>query len=209
MKIPNASEIPGFLQHLSYTGIFVWFLLSQLIIVMPIPEEAVLLSIGYVSATGVWNPFIAAAIALATLLVADNIFYFLARSGNRFVERLVKRSDGGAFAKAQRQMKRNMPRTVFTLTFIPRLRFFGPILAGALKLRWPAFFLADSSALLIHVGVYVSLGYIFHSSLVALFKKTTLVHHAIFVAAIIVIGVLVGVVARKRWVRGRRDEETP
>ncbi|MDD4858572.1 MAG: VTT domain-containing protein, partial [Candidatus Krumholzibacteria bacterium] len=143
MKIPSTSEIPGFMQHLSYMGIFLWLLLSQLIIVMPIPEEAVLLSIGYVSATGVWNPFIAAAIALATLLLADNAFYFLSKSGNRYVARLVKRSEGGAFAKAESQMKRNMPRAVFTLTFIPRLRFFGPVLAGILKLRWLAFFLAD------------------------------------------------------------------
>jgi len=199
MRIPSPSEIPGLIQHLSYTGIFVWFLITQLIIVMPIPEEAVLLSIGYVAATGVWNPFIAAAIALATLLLADNVFYFLSKSGNRYVARLVKRSDGGAFARAESQMRRNMPRAVFTLTFIPRLRFFGPVLAGVLKLRWPAFFLADASALAIHVGVYLSLGYFFHGRLLAVFRKTTLAHHVVFIAAIVVIGVIVGIVAGKRW----------
>jgi len=199
MRIPHATEIPGFIQHLSYAGIFLWFLLSQLIIVMPIPEEAVLLSIGYVSATGVWNPFVAGGIALATLLFADNVFYFLSKAGNRYVTRLVRRSEGGAFSKVEAQMKRNMPRTVFTLTFIPRLRFFGPVLAGILKLRWLAFFLADAAALVIHVSVYLSLGHIFHKSLAALFRNMAVLQHALSVAAIVIIVVIVGVVVRRKW----------
>jgi membrane-associated protein len=203
MHIPRAGEIPDYIQHLSYTGIFLWFLLTQLIIVMPIPEEVVLISIGYVSATGVWNPFIAAAIALATLILSDGIFYFLSRSGNRYVARLVRRSEGGAFAKAEAQMKRDMPRAVFTLTFIPRLRFFGPVLAGMLKLKWPAFFLADASALVIHVSVYTFLGFFFHKSLAGLFKNLAVLQHALFIAAIIVIGAIAGVVVRKKWISGR------
>jgi len=93
----------------------------------------VLISIGYVSAGGVWNPFVAAAISLATLILADGIFYLSRGRGTGYVARLVRRSEGGAFAKAEAQMKRNMPRAVFTLTFIPRLRFFGPVLAGMLS----------------------------------------------------------------------------
>lgn len=203
MHIPRVGEIPDFIQHLSYTGIFLWFLLTQLIIVMPIPEEVVLISLGYVSATGVWNPFIAAAIALATLILSDGIFYFLSRSGNRYIARLVKRSEGGAFAKAEAQMKRNMPRAVFTLTFIPRLRFFGPVLAGILKLKWPAFFLADASALVIHVSVYTFLGFFFHKSLVGLFKNVAVLQHVLFIAAVVVVGAVIGIVARKRWIASR------
>jgi membrane-associated protein len=203
MHIPRVGEIPEFIQHLSYTGIFLWFLLTQLIIVMPIPEEVVLVSIGYVSASGVWNPFVAAAIAFATLILSDGIFYSLSRSGNKYVARLVRRSEGGAFAKAEAQMKRNMPRAVFTLTFIPRLRFFGPVLAGMLKLKWHAFFLADASALVIHVSVYTFLGFVFHKSLAGLFKNVAVLQHALFIGAIVVIGAIVGVVARKKWISGR------
>jgi membrane protein DedA with SNARE-associated domain len=97
-----------------------------------------------------------------------------------------------------------MPRTVFTLTFIPRVRFFGPVLAGALKLKWFAFFLADGSAQVIHTAAYVCLGYFFHKSLKALFKQMTVVHDVIFIAAIVVIGVIVGVMAAKRWSAGKR-----
>ena len=207
MHIPRVGEIPAYIQHLSYTGIFLWLLFTQLIIVMPIPEEVVLISIGYVSATGIWNPFVAAAIALATLILSDGIFYFLSRSGNRYVARLVRRSEGGAFAKAEAQMKRNMPRAVFTLTFIPRLRFFGPVLAGMLKLKWRAFFLADASALVIYVLVYASVGFIFHRSLARLFKNLAVLQHVLFIVTIIAIGVVVGVVARKRWISDRGSAE--
>ena len=205
MHIPRVGEIPGYIQHLSYMGIFLWLLLTQLIIIMPIPEEVVLISIGYVSASGVWNPFIAAAIALGTLILSDGIFYFLSRSGNRYVARLVRRSEGGAFAKAEAQMKRNMPRAVFTLTFIPRLRFFGPVLAGMLKLKWPAFLLADASALVIHVFVYTFLGFFFHRSLAVLFKNVALLQHVLFIAAIAVVGAIAGVVARRKWISGRKS----
>jgi membrane-associated protein len=205
MHVPHAGEIPGLIQHLSYTGIFLWFLLTQLIIVMPIPEEVMLISLGYVSASGVWNPFVAAAIAFATLILSDGIFYFLSRSGNRYVARLVRRSEGGAFAKAEAQMKRNMPRSVFILTFVPRLRFFGPVLAGILKLKWPAFFLADASALVIHVSVYTFLGFFFHRSLEGLFKNLAVLQHVLFIAAIVVIGLIVGIVARRKWISGRES----
>ncbi len=208
MRALSATDVTGLIGHLSYAGIFVWFLVTQLVIVMPIPEEAVLLSIGYVSATGVWNPILAAAIALATLLLADAVFFSLSRSGNRWVARLVKRSEGGAFARAEARMKRSMPRAVFTLTFIPRLRFFGPVLAGALKIAWSAFFLADATALEIYTALYVSLGFFFHGRLHALFAHATAHQDVIVVIAVIAAGAIVGIVAARRWARGR-DRDRP
>lgn len=198
MKALGASEITGHIQNLSYLGIFLWFLFTQLVVIMPIPEEAVLLSIGYVSATGVWNPFISGPIAMGTLLLADNIFYFLARSGNRYVRRVTGKSDSSLRQRAESGMKRNMPKTLFGLTFVPRLRFFGPILAGALRVRWWVFLIVDASAVFIFVAIYVSIGFFFHNSLVALFKNLAAFQHALVIGAIVVIAIIVAFVAKRR-----------
>jgi len=199
MKFIRVSDIPDFIQHLSYMGIFLWFLFTQLIVVMPIPEEAVLLSIGYVSAAGVWNPVIGGAVAAFTLLFADNIFYFLARSGNRYVRRFTGKAEGTLRKKAESGMRRNMPKTVFTLTFIPRLRFFGPILAGALRLRWLTFFAVDAFALSIFTFIYVGLGFVFHKSMAALFRELAVVYHVLVILALIAIVMIAGAVLKKRF----------
>jgi membrane-associated protein len=203
MKPLVSTDITGQIQHLSYLGIFVWFLVTQLIVIMPIAEEVVLLSIGYVSASGVWNPLISGPIAMFTLFLADNIFYFLARSGNRYVRRLTGRSDSKLRQKAESGMKRHMPRTLFGLTFVPRLRFFGPILAGALRVRWWVFLAVDATALFIFVSIYVSLGYVFHNSLARLFKGVEVLQAVLAVATVILVGIIILIVTRRR--RKRRE----
>ncbi len=202
MKSPAATDITEYIQHLSYLGIFLWFLFTQLVVVMPIPEEVVLLSIGYVSAIGVWNPLISGPIAVGTLLLADNIFYFLARSGNRYIRRVAGRSDSSLREKTESRMKRNMPKTVFSLTFVPRLRFFGPILAGAMRVKWHLFVAADAASLVIFVSIYVSLGYFFHASIAALFKGLAAAEDVLIIAAIVAIAIVVALVVRRRRRRG-------
>jgi membrane-associated protein len=205
MKALSSSEITSHIQNLSYVGIFLWFLLTQLIVIMPVAEEVVLLAIGYVSATGVWNPFISGPVAMFTLLLADNIFYFLARSGNRYVRRVTGRSDSRLRQKAESGMKRNMPKTIFGLTFVPRLRFFGPIMAGALRVRWWVFLVVDAAALFIFVSIYVSIGFIFHNSIARLFKGVLALQAILVAAAVIVIAIVIVVVLRRRHKRHREE----
>jgi membrane protein DedA with SNARE-associated domain len=194
------------MQQLSYLGIFLWFLFTQLIVIMPIPEEVVLLLIGYLSARGVWEPFIAGAIAYFTLLLADNIFYFLARSGNRWVLRIMGKREGKFRQRAEAGMKRNMPKTLFGLTFVPRLRFFGPIMAGALRVRWWVFLVVDAAAIFIFVSIYVSIGFIFHNSIARLFKGVLALQAILVAAAVVVIAIVIVVVLRRRHKRHKAEE---
>lgn len=205
MNLLGTNDIRGTMQHLSYLGIFLWFLFTQLIVIMPIPEEVVLLLVGYLSARGIWNPFIAGAVAFITLLLADNIFYFLARSGNRWVLRIMGKPEGKFRQRAEAGMKRNMPKTLFGLTFVPRLRFFGPLLAGAMKVRWLVFIIVDASAVCIFTAIYVSIGFFFHASLTKLFKGLATFQTIIVIAAVVVIGIIAFFVV-KRWRKHSKDK---
>jgi len=199
MKSIEPSSIPDYIRHLSYSGIFIWFLFTQLVVVMPIPEEAVLVSIGYVAASGVWNPLVSGCVAAATLLLADGIFYSLARSGNRYVRRFMGKQKGTLRARTEEGMRHNMPKTVFTLTFVPRLRFFGPILAGALKLGWGTFFAVDAAAVAVFVSMYISFGFVFHNSIARLSKGLAIVQHVVIVIALALLVAAAAAFIRKRW----------
>ena len=157
------------LQHLSYFGVFLWF--SALSPVVPVFEEVVLITIGYLSAIGLMNPFFAAVVAIFSMALADNTFFFLSSSGSRFFKRFIKKKKPKIFIKFENKMRKNMPKTILVLTFIPRVRFFGPIIAGIVNVIWFQFFLFDLLALTTYVTIYVSLGYFFYNKLNLLLEQ--------------------------------------
>ena len=70
---------------ISYLGIFIWFLfLDQL---TPIPEEVTLLSIGYIAERHLINPYFAGLAAFLGVTIIDTVFYWLADSGNKIINR--------------------------------------------------------------------------------------------------------------------------
>ena len=73
---------------ISYLGIFIWFLfLDQL---TPIPEEVTLLSIGYIAERHLINPYFAGLAAFLGVTIIDTVFYWLAYSGNKIINRFKK-----------------------------------------------------------------------------------------------------------------------
>ena len=86
LKEPNVPGMPhtdlsGYIYHLSWFGIFLWFaFLEQL---TPIPEEISLMTLGYISLITSLNPLISGAVALAGLLTADNLLYYFSMKGNK------------------------------------------------------------------------------------------------------------------------------
>lgn len=189
-------DIAYYMAHYSYLGIFIWFFLIDQI--TPIPEELILVSIGYLTHTDLINPLFAGLAALLGLMLVDNTYYFLAFRGNKYIQGLQKKKRRLILKKFQEKLNKHQVRTLFIIAFIPKVRFFGPILAGISKMKYKNFFLINLCGSLIYVGLYLSLGIFFHTAMENLFKEVDIVRHSIFGGFMLLMAVVISVYI-SRW----------
>jgi membrane protein DedA with SNARE-associated domain len=189
-------DIAYYITNYSYLGIFIWFsLIDQL---TPIPEELVLVTVGYIAHTDLVNPFFAGIAALLGLMLVDNTYYFLAHKGNKWTEKIAKKKRGQVLQKFQDKLQKHQLRTLFIISFIPKVRFFGPILAGLAKMPYRKFFIVNMCGSLAYVSIYLSLGIFFHNAMENLVKQVDIVRHSIFGAFILIMAVVISLMV-SRW----------
>lgn len=185
------------LANLSYTGIFIWFLVFDNL--LPILEEIALISIGYLSALGIFNPILAIIISIASLSVVDNVVYFLALGGSKYLKFIEKAMQYNLIAKYKMKMEKDFKKTFLLLTFTPKIRFFAPVLAGVTKKPWKKFLALDFLSLSLFVSVYFLLGFFFYKEMTSVFSYLQNWRHLIFVGVIMTMLVLSIFIAK--WVK--------
>jgi len=188
-------DIAYYITQYSYLGIFIWFFLIDQI--APIPEELVLATVGYITHTDLINPFYAGLAALLGLILVDNTYYFLAYRGNKWAEKFRKKKRGQVLKKFQDKLQKHQVRTLFFITFIPKVRFFGPILAGLNKMRFRQFFVVNMCASLANVVLYLGLGIFFHNAMESIIKEVEVVRHSVFGVFIIIMAVVISLYVSK------------
>lgn len=144
-----------YLSQLSYLAIPVLLLLGCAGIV-PLPEEAILLIVGYVAYAGYLNIFAAMLVALVSVMLVENLFFYLGSHGNYFFRRFV---NGKAKKFAENQVEKHGPLAVFMARFIPGMRVLTPWIAATSGMHWKRFFSANAFGALIQAPVMVWLGY--------------------------------------------------
>ena len=194
----NTQFFITYLEHFSYIGIFILVLLSGYLI--PIPEEILLLLVGYISGFGFNNLYIAMLASILGVLAGDNILFWLSRyKGSKLIDRLKRKIRRNELMKYRRLMKKHIGKTIFILRFIVGLRFFGPFLAGSMKAKWKTFQLYNLLAVVIYVPILVFLGYRFHNQLVLLITEFEIARHIIFVLSLVVLGYLISIFLNKKF----------
>lgn len=186
-------------ENLSYLGTFIVMVLAGHLV--PVPEEILLLLIGYASGIGFSNVYIAFAVSSIGVIVGDSALFFLSRTGSKYVERLKKKISRSKLERYENLMRTHAGKTIFLSRFIITVRFFSPILAGSLGVKWRTFALADFPAVIIYVGVFIFLGYHFNSDIASLITEVKLARHIIFILLISVIGLLISYWAGKKFLR--------
>ena len=79
----NSASLIAQIQALSYTGIFLVSTIAN--VVVPVPEEIVLVIFGYISRGEAFNLAILLPIIISGILIGDCVMYYLARRSNRLV----------------------------------------------------------------------------------------------------------------------------
>lgn len=171
---------------LTYGGIFILALLSNIII--PVPEEIVLLAMGYFTGIGSFLYPTVLGIFILGMLISDYILFSLAKRGSRLTKKLTERLEKKGILKNTKYLERNINKIIFFSRFLVYLRFMGPVIAGYVGISRKKFLMYDFLALVIYVNIFLGLGNYFHKQIqiisdgVARFKNFLLLGIAIIFA---------------------------
>src|SRR3989338_3635472 len=153
--MPGFDFIIGYLDSLSYIGIFFVFMFYFI----PIPEEVLLLGIGYLVDVGDLNIYAAIAISIGGIIAADNMWYWLGRSHSRITAKLRNRIGEERAAVYEKILKKHTGKYIFLSRFIPGARAIGPSLAGSMNLKHKHFWLFNIMAVFIINKKFFRMGF--------------------------------------------------
>jgi len=190
------TEIMHYLQHLSYFGIFL--LLALLDVLIPLPEEIILILVGYTVYFSTLDPSLTIIVAIAAFLVGDNTTFWLSRGGNRLIARFITKSATPLIERYSQKMRSKTGITLLIMTFVPSIRFFAPIVAGSVRTPWRVFILYDLMVVGLYVSAYLLAGYFFHSQINGIIKEFEMLGHLMIYVLLLGIGLLLGLFMRKQ-----------
>jgi membrane protein DedA with SNARE-associated domain len=190
----------GFLMHsirgLSYFGIFL--LSAAVSYIIPIPEIVVLILFGYAAGTGNLNIAYVLLASASGSIVGDNIIYRLSLFGNKYVEKFNQKMRESKLIKYEYLVKDNIGKSIYFLRFIAGVRFFGPVIAGTLGVRWKRFLPFNGSATLINTAFFVMLGYYFHHRVVPIIIEAEVVRNILLFSSVFIVGILVAIFSKNQ-----------
>ena len=190
-----SSQLQGYFSKFGYIGVYIWFITVDQIV--PIPEEITLIVIGYLSSQGLISPILAGIFSIAAFITVDTVYFQLTLSGNKLIQKITSKTQGNKTNKYKEQLKNHTFKTLLILSFIPRMRLFGPVFVALLKIPYKRFLLYDIASLALFTSIYIALGVLFHKSLSSLISKTQSLTNIIFFSAIGVMVVLTVVMIKK------------
>ena len=126
---------------------------------LPIPEEVLLLGIGYLVDMGGLNIYAAVAVSIGGIMAADNIWYWLGRSHSKITTKLRNKIGEERMAVYERMLKKHTGKYIFLSRFIPGARAIGPSLAGSMKLNKNHFWFFNVMSVFLYAPIFIFLGY--------------------------------------------------
>lgn len=151
------------LGSLSYIGLFVVGFLAQAVI--PVPEEMVLIALGYVVSVGGLSWWIAIPVILAGVLVDDVVIFLLSYHGNKAVRFTYEKIFSHIVPMDEPFIRRHIKTIIVVSRFVIQLRFLGPFFAGYIKTPLRTFIAYDFVAAIIYSLIYIALGAFFSNKL--------------------------------------------
>lgn len=188
------------LELFSETGVLILFLPFFVLILcglgLPLPEDIVLIFLGFLIYNGYGNITAGLIIGYIGIIVGDSIIYTLGKkSGTKILKHKLfsKLFTKERLKKAKRFTMDHGKKTVFIARFLPGLRAAVFFSCGLLKFKYRTFFLMDSFASLLSAPIFILLGYYFGDKIdyiIHIVKRVDRIVIIILVAIIILIFIL-------------------
>lgn len=187
------------LQGVSYSGIFILALMANMII--PIPEEIVLLVLGYIVSASALNFWFVLVIVYVGLSISDMVLFTLARRGGKFIERLQKKLQKFSILRDSNFIETHIKKIIFISRFVVQFRFIGPVLAGTSNIPRKTFLLWNSLALLVYVPVVLSLGIYFQNNIEKLIHGAGVFRNYVFFIVMILLVIFIARMIKKSFIQ--------
>lgn len=159
----NSNAIIASLGGLSYFGVFILAFLSNMFI--PVPEEIILVVMGYLSGNGLFMYPLVMGLFILGLMISDYMLYSLTLRGSRLVRGFIKRLQKRGLLKNEGYTRRHIKKIIFFSRFLVYLRFIGPVMSGYLKIDRKTFLTHNFLALVVYVNIFLGLGHHFHKQI--------------------------------------------
>ncbi len=160
------NETLGFLVRHGYSVLFAWVFVEQL--GLPLPSVPLLLAAGALAGTGRLNLTLVAALPIVAALLSDALWYELGRRRGvkvlQFLCRISLEPDA-CVRRTESVFARHGARSLVVAKFVPGLNTAAPPLAGVFRMRLLPFLFFDALGVMLWVGVFVGLGYVFSDQL--------------------------------------------
>ncbi len=196
------TDFQQLIEQFSYLGIFFWFAFFDQI--TPIPEELVLITMGFIANQGHLDPVLAGAVAVGGLMVIDNLYYGLGRSGKMIFNRFRKASEMEVMERFKTRIKQHDWQTIFMMSYFPKLRFITPFLAAAAGIRWARFAMINAASSATYVTLYILLGIFFQQQLQAIKLEILMLYITIFT---LMIGIIVFIWIFRKPTSSKKQEK--
>lgn len=160
------NETLGFLLRHGYSVLFVWVLAEQL--GLPVPSVPLLLAAGALAGRGRLNLSLVAGLPIVAALMSDALWYELGRRRGvkvlQFLCRISLEPDS-CVRRTENVFARHGARSLVVAKFVPGLNTAAPPLAGVFRMRLSRFLFFDALGVMVWVGAFVGLGYVFSDQL--------------------------------------------
>ncbi len=187
------------LQGVSYSGIFILALMANMII--PIPEEIVLLVLGYIVSASTLKFWLVLIIVYVGLSISDLVLFTLARRGGKIVAGLHKRMQRFAILQDSNFIEKHIKKIIFISRFVVQFRFIGPVLAGTSNIPRKTFLIWNSLALLVYVPTVLSLGIYFQNNIEKLIHGAGVFRNYVFLIVMILLVIFVARMIKKSFIQ--------
>lgn len=178
-----------YVEQLSYVGVTAALIVGGYI--LPIPEEAILILLGYFLRAGAFMPIPLFLVALLGVTLHDNALYVLARRGSKYTSFVLEKMRQSPFLRTQLLDEAHIWKALVLFRFVPYLRIGGPILAGSMHMPWKKFFVINILVLGVYVFVTLSIGYLFHGALELVLQRVSEIEHVVVLVLFSITGLIV------------------
>ncbi len=178
--------VSTYLEHFTYLGLLIVLVLCGL--GLPVPEDAVLLTGGFLAHRGLVQYPVALAISFVGVITGDCSLFFLGRRFGTGLLRyfgLLHPGSRKSIARMQSFMNRYGNRAVFYGRFLAGLRALVYLSAGSLGVPTSRFLIYDMLGAAISVPLVVSLGYLFGAEIERLLYYLGGIQRALLIVAVL------------------------